>query len=220
MTMDNTTVMLVDDHPVVLDGLQSALEISGGFSVVGRARDGDEAVRMAAELEPDVIIMDAIMPEKDGIEACREIKEVLPDTRVLILTVSSDESVIIDAVAAGATGYLQKTARMENLLSTMRDIARGEFRIPADIAQHLFVRMREGLEKQPEQEMLTDREREILGLYCRGMSFKDISEIRRNSRVTIRNAIYAIQNKLQLGSKQELVVWAVRNGLVDDDRDG
>ena len=111
-------VLLADDHSIVLEGLQVMLERSGEFEVVGQARDGEEAVRAAAELSPDVIVMDVMMPNKDGVEACREIMESAPDTRVIMLTASTEEDAVIEAVAAGATGYLQKVSGMDRLLDT------------------------------------------------------------------------------------------------------
>ena len=101
-------VMLADDHPIMRDGLRDALEGEGDFEVVGLARDGVEAVRMAQSVEPEVIVMDVMMPNMDGVDACREIMELLPDTRVLMLTASTTEDAVVEAIAAGATGYLQK----------------------------------------------------------------------------------------------------------------
>ena len=106
-------VLLADDHSIMRDGLRVMLEQSGEFEVVGQARDGEEAVRAASELAPDVVVLDVMMPNKDGVEACREIMESLPDTRVVMLTVSTEEDAVIEAVAAGATGYLQKVSGME-----------------------------------------------------------------------------------------------------------
>ena len=125
-------VMLVDDHEIMRDGLREVLERSGDFEVVGQAGDGDTAVKIALNIKPDVIIMDVMMPLKNGIEACREITEMLPETRVLILTASSEEDAVMEAVAAGATGYLQKYSGKEQLLRTVRDVANGEYRIPAE----------------------------------------------------------------------------------------
>ena len=122
-------VVVVDDHPIVRDGLRAALEGSGEFEVVGQAGDGNEAVRTAESLVPDVIVMDVLMPEKDGVEACREIMDLLPDTRVLMLTVSTDEDAVIQAVAAGATGYLQKHSGVEELLGALREVAAGRLHV-------------------------------------------------------------------------------------------
>ena len=139
-------VMVVDDHPIMRDGLRDALEASGRFEVVGQAEDGEEAVRTVEELKPDVIVMDVIMPNKDGIDACREIMERLPETRVLMLPASTGEDAVIEAVAAGATGYLQKYSRPEELVETLLDVAEGRLRIPDLDFTHFKRRKRERLQ--------------------------------------------------------------------------
>ena len=209
-------VLLVDDHSIMREGLQSMLAGSEELEVVGQARDGEEAVRAAAELSPDVVVMDVMMPNKDGVEACREIMDAAPDVRVVMLTASTEEDAVIEAVAAGATGYLQKVSGMDRLLDTIREVAAGELRLPPDVVRRVFEGIRRGAEPEDESGPLTQREREILALFCRGLSYARIAEIREVRPVTIRNAIYAIQGKLEMGSKQEIVVWAVRNGLLDD----
>ena len=211
-------VMLVDDHEIMRDGLREVLERSGNFEVVGQAGDGDAAVKIALNIKPDVIIMDVMMPLKDGIEACREITEMLPETRVLILTASSEEDAVMEAVAAGATGYLQKYSGKEQLLRTVGDVASGEYRIPSEAIKRAFAGIRAASEQAATQGpgRLTAREREILTLFTQGLSYAEIAEIRGNRPLTVRNAIYGIQNKLGIETKQELVVWAVRNGLLDD----
>ncbi len=208
-------ILLADDHTVMREGLQLMLERSEEFEVVGHARDGVEAVKAASELSPDVIVMDVMMPKKDGVEACREIMESLPDTRVVMLTASTEADAVIEAVAAGATGYLQKVSGMDQLLSTVKVVASGEMRLPPEVVRRVFARIRSGGKVEEEAE-LTPREKEILALFCRGMSYAAIAEAREVKPVTIRNAIYTIQMKLGLGTKQEIVVWAVRNGLLDD----
>ena len=213
-----TRVMLVDDHEIMRDGLREVLERQGDFEVVGQAQDGAAAVRVAERLRPDVIIMDVMMPLKNGIDACREITEILPDTRVLILTASGEEDAVMEAVAAGATGFLQKYSGKEKLLNTVRDVAKGEYRMPGDVIRRVFEGIRQGNERRMTNELsrLTEREREILTLYAQGLSYAQIAERRANQPVTIRNAIYGIQDKLDIETKQELVVWAVRSGLLDD----
>ena len=211
-------VMLVDDHEIMRDGLREVLERSGDFEVVGQAGDGAAAVRVAQSLRPDVIIMDVMMPLKNGIDACREITEMLPDTRVLILTASSEEDAVMEAVAAGATGYLQKYSGKEKLLRTVRDVAEGEYRIPSDVIRRVFAGIRHAEQQQKTHELsrLTAREQEILTLFTQGLSYAEIADIRGNQPLTIRNAIYGIQDKLGTDTKQEMVVWAVQNGLLDD----
>ena len=207
-------VLLADDHSIMREGLESMLKDSEEFEVVGSARDGVEAVKAASELSPDVIVMDVMMPKKDGVEACREIMESAPGVRVVMLTASTEEDAVIEAVAAGATGYLQKLSGMDRLLSTLKLVAAGEMPVPPDVVRRVFARIRRGA-KQEEDE-LTEREKEMLVSFCRGMSYSAIAEARGVKPVTIRNALYSIQTKLGLGTKQEIVVWAVRNGLLDD----
>ena len=207
-------VLLADDHSIVREGLESMLKDSEEFEVVGQARDGVEAVKAASELSPDVIVMDVIMPGKDGVEACREIMESAPDTRVIMLTASTEEDAVIEAVAAGATGYLQKVSGMDRLVSTLKLVAAGEMPVPPDVVRRVFARIRRGA--KAEEDELTEREKEMLVSFCRGMSYSAIAEARGVKPVTIRNGLYSIQSKLGLGTKQEIVVWAVRNGLLDD----
>ena len=215
---DRIRVMVVDDHPIMRNGLRDTLEASGRFEVVGQAEDGEEAVRTVEEIDPQVIVMDVIMPNKDGIDACRDIMELLPETRVLMLTASTEEDAVIEAVAAGATGYLQKYSRPEELVEAVLDVARGRLRIPGKVVREVFALVcgdRELAARQATAK-LTARERETLTLFAGGRSYTEIAEARGNSAVTVRNTLYRIQEKLGIGRKQELVIWAVRNGLVDD----
>ena len=219
MTADaKTRVMLADDHSIMRDLLRDALEGTGEYQVVAQAADGEEAVRLVEEIAPDVIVMDVIMPVMDGIEACREITERLPDTRVLMLTASNEQEAVVRSIAAGATGYLQKYSGKEQLLATLREVAQGEFRIPGSAVRRLSRAVRsDSSESVPEPlKALTDREREILKLFAGGLSYQEIGEIRTISALTVRNAMSGIQRKLGFRTRQQLVVWAVRIGLVDD----
>ncbi|MCY3802378.1 MAG: response regulator transcription factor [Chloroflexi bacterium] len=209
-------VLLVDDHSIMRDGLRVMLEQSQDFEVVGQSRDGVEAVRAAAELSPDVVVMDVMMPNMDGVDACREIMGSLPDTRVVMLTASTEEDAVTEAVAAGATGYLQKVSGMDRLLSTIKVVAAGDMRLPTEVVRRVFALIRTGAQPEKEQPDLTPREREILTSFSQGMSYAEIAAARGVQPVTIRNAVYGIQDKLRLRTKQEIVVWAVRNGLLDD----
>ena len=213
-----TKVMIVDDHEIMRDGLRELLHQSGDFDVVGEAADGAAAVRIAQELRPDVIVMDVMMPIKDGIDASREITETLPDTRVLILTAATEEEAALEALAAGATGYLQKYSGKKELLRTLRDVADGEYRMSNNVLRLVFADVRASAQRKKTrgQGELTRREREILTLFAQGLSYAKIADARGNQPVTVRNAIYGIQNKLKIETKQELVVWAVRNGLLDE----
>ena len=219
-TGERIRVMIVDDHSIVRVGLKQVLEQSGEFEVVGQASDGEEAVRVAAEVSPDVIVMDVMMPKKDGVEACREIMEFAPGTRVLMLTASTQEDAVVEAVAAGATGYLQKETDMEQFLSAVRNVALGDLRLPVEIVRKAFASIRGAsasgdAAKAADAAGLTPREWEILSSFSQGMSYVQIAEARGIKPVTARNAIYAIQRKLGVGTMKELVLWCVRNGLSD-----
>ena len=218
MTAENlTSVMLVDDHSIMRDLLRDALENTGEFRVVAQAADGQEAVRLVQEAAPDVIVMDVIMPVMDGIDACREITELLPDTRVLMLTASNEQDAIVRAIAAGATGYLQKYSGKEQLLTTLREVAEGEFRIPGSAARRLARAVRSPMADAAFERLdtLTDREKGILKLFTEGLTYQEIGEIRNNSALTVRNAVSGAQKKLGFKTRQQMVIWAVRAGLVD-----
>jgi len=213
------SVMVVDDHAIVREGIAEVLEQSGEFKVVGQAGNAQEALVKAQELRPDVVIMDILMPEKNGIEACRELIAVLPETRILMLTASNNKSAIVQSVNAGASGYLQKYSGKELLLSTIREVANGEFRVQGEAAKRLVASMGSGPSPIPPSELdkLTNREREILRMFAQGMSYEDIGEARDNNPMTVRNAVYAIRRKIGVRTRQELGVWAVRSGLLDED---
>ena len=218
MDTDNrTSVMLVDDHQVMRDLLRDALENTGEFQVVAQAADGQEALRLVQEAAPDVIVMDVIMPVMDGIDACRQITELLPGTRVLMLTASNEKDAIVRSIAAGATGYLQKYSGKEQLLTTLREVALGEFRIPGDAARRLARAVRSPSADDGAERLtaLTNREREILKLFAEGLSYQEIGDIRNNSALTVRNAVSGVQRKLGFKTRQQMVLWAVRAGLVD-----
>ena len=216
-TETRTSVMLVDDHSIIRDLLRDALENTGEFQVVAQAADGEEALGLVEEAAPDVIVMDVIMPVMDGIDACRQITELLPGTRVLMLTASNEKDAIVRSIAAGATGYLQKYSGKEQLLATLREVAQGEFRIPGDAARRLARAVRSPSAGDASELVgtLTERERDILKLFAQGLSYQEIGETRSNSALTVRNAVSAVQKKLGFKTRQQMVVWAVRAGLVD-----
>ena len=211
-------VMVVDDHPVTRKGVSDLLEDSGFFDVVGQAGDGVEAVAIFADKKPEVVVMDAIMPRQDGIDACREIMELSPGTRVVVLTASTEEDAVLNAVAAGASGHVRKDLRPEDFVETVVEVAQGRLRFPDESVRKVFAMLRgEGslMSRRP-SEILTASELETVDLFARGKPYAEIATIRGNSVVTVRNTLYRVQEKLDLRNKQELVVWAVRNGLLDD----
>ena len=210
-------VMIVDDHSIMREGLKQVLEQTREFEVVGQAGDGEEAVRVAAEVLPNVVVMDVMMPKMDGVEACREIMAASPETRVVMLTASSEEDAVIEAIAAGATGYLLKETGRDRLLLTVRDVAMGELRVPPAVVTRVFAEISVGEKTGDAADGagLTQREREILISFAMGKSYAEIAEARGIKPVTVRNAIYGVQGKLRVETMQELVLWTVRHGLLD-----
>ncbi|MXY85482.1 MAG: response regulator transcription factor [Chloroflexi bacterium] len=217
-TPEPITVLVVDDHPIMRQGICDLLNGSGRFSVVGEAADGEEALRMAAELKPQVVVMDVIMPRTDGIDACRELMALLPDTRVMMLTAAAQEDAVIDAIAAGATGFLEKYAPPEEFITAVSDVAAGRLRVPDEAVKRVFAMLRgeRPLETVKPLERLTAIERETLTYFASGTPYGEMARQRGISVVTVRNTLYRIQDKLGIETKPELVIWAVRNGLVDD----
>ena len=211
------SVMIADDHEIVREGLKEILENSGKFEIVGQAGDGQEAVKVAEETNPDIIVLDILMPVLDGVEACRQISEKLPETRILMLTASNARDAISRSVAAGADGYLQKFSTKDRFLSTVLEVAAGEFRVQGEAARQLIAGMgSEDTEPEPaDSGVLSSRERDILRMFAQGMSNADIAEVRGNTPLTVRNYIYAIQRKIGVRTRQEMGVWAARNGLLD-----
>ena len=210
-------VMVVDGHNVVREGIGELLGRAGDFEVVAEAGDGGKAVEAAASAKPDLVVTEVVLPSKSGIDACREIRSMLPDTRVLMLTASTEEDDVLQAVAAGATGYLPKSTTGQKLVATLREVAEGEFRAPADAMRRMAASVPARLSQTEADQAasLNARERQILGLFCQGMSYSEIGEIIGYRPLSIRNAIYSIQSKLKVKSKQEMVVRAVRSGLLD-----
>ena len=208
-------VMLVDDHPTTRRGLKEVLEETGAFEVVAQAADGVEAVRTAEESRPDVIVMDVMMPGKDGVEACRDILDLLPETKVLMLTASTEDDAVIEAIAAGATGFVLKYSGSDELVDVVRGVAEGRLMIPDAAVRRVFKMIRDGAHLRPGPKVLTVREREVLTQFAKGKSYARIAEALGVNVTTVRNAVYRIQDKLGVGSKQEIVVWAVRNGLLE-----
>jgi DNA-binding NarL/FixJ family response regulator len=210
-----TTILLVDDHPIFREGLRSLIEKSGGTAVIGEAGNGAEAVRLAGELNPDMVIMDLTMPVMNGIDATREITRNCPGTRVLALSMESSRFFVVEALKAGATGYLLKDTAFAELSDAIQTVARGETYLPRKVATLL---VREFLQCIPEDmtvvyQNLTPREREILQLVADGKNIKEIAYLLGISHKTVENQRQAIMQKLGLFSIAELTKYAVRHGL-------
>ncbi len=215
-TASSTKVMLVDDHKIMRDGLRMTLETIDRMEVVGEAGDGASAVKLANELKPDLVVMDVMMPGMNGIDACWEITDQLPDTKVVMLTASGDKEAITQAAVAGAEGYVPKYSGSDELVQTLINVVDGKYEMPRSARRWAMAIARDSVqdEKLRELGMLTDREREILKHLAQGYTYKEIAAIRVISPFTVRNAVTGILNKLGLDNRSQLVAWAVERDLL------
>ena len=204
-TSDNIRILIVDDHPIVRQGLADLLIPRNGMMVVGEAENGRQAVEMAQQLKPDLILMDMIMPELNGAEATALIREIDPGARILFLTSFGNEDILEDALQAGAQGFLLKDSPPDDLLQAIRTVYQGQLILPPHLALKLINRPR------PEGELkadLTDREREVMSAVKRGMSNKEIAEQLNISINTVRSHIRNLLRKLDLTNRTQLAIYA------------
>jgi len=210
-------VLVAEDHAVVREGIRMILDAQEDVEVVGEACDGDEALRLARQLLPDVVVMDISMPRMNGVEATREIKRLYPDMQVLILTMHEEESYVFQLLRLGAAGYVLKRAAATDLVEGVRAASRGEaFLYPAvarSVVQDYLDRMRSG-EGTGRYDGLTDREREILVLIAEGHTNAQIADRLFISVKTVQTHRAHIMEKLDLHDRSLLVRYAVRKGLI------
>ena len=214
-TRDKLTVLIADDHPLMREALHRALEGEDDIEVVAEASDGEEAVKFASELKPNVAVMDIVMPKLNGIEATRKIKEIAPDTAILILTAYDDDEYVLGLLDAGAAGYLLKSARGRDLVGAIRAIRSGESVLHPKIIAKLLKRATIApAGEHKASELLSERESEILKLVTSGMSNKEIAEKLFLSQRTIKSHLTNIFNKLNVASRSEAIVKGLQWGLV------
>ncbi|MFP3879768.1 MAG: response regulator [Dehalococcoidia bacterium] len=212
---DQVTVLIADDHPLVREALYRALEVEEDMKLVGEASDGEEAVRLASELKPNVVVMDIVMPKVNGIEATRKIKDVAPDTAILILTAYDDEEYVLGLLDAGAAGYLLKSARGRDLVGAIRAIRAGESVLHPNIIARLLKRATVTPVKDNKAlGLLSDREAEVLRLVALGMSNKEVAEELFLSQRTVKAHLTSVFNKLNVASRSEAIVKGLQWGLV------
>jgi DNA-binding NarL/FixJ family response regulator len=213
-------VLVVDDHALFRRGLEMVLAQEPDIEVVGEAGDGSEAVEQAADLLPDVVLMDVRMPRRSGIEACTAIKEVAPSTRIIMLTMSDEEADLYEAIKAGASGYLLKEISIDEVATAIRAVAGGQSLISPAMATKLLNEFATLVKRDDERNQvpvpkLTDRELDVLRLVSRGMNNREIGQQLFISENTVKNHIRNILDKLQLHSRMEAVVYAVREKLFE-----
>ncbi|MCW3841786.1 response regulator transcription factor [Micromonospora yasonensis] len=216
-------VLVVDDQTLVRAGVGLLLRTAGGFEVVGEAGDGQEAVRLAERLRPDVILMDLRMPRMDGIEATRRILERQPSARVLVLTTFADDANVYGALGAGALGYLVKDGAPEELVEAVRRAARGEAPLAPSVLARVLRRALAAHQRDREPDRptalrsLSTREREVLALVGAGLSNAEIGARLHLGVTTVKTHVSAAMEKLDLRNRVQAAVLAHRLGLVDDD---
>jgi two-component system, NarL family, response regulator DevR len=210
-----TTILVVDDHQLVRMGLQALLKVEPDFEVIGQAATADEAVSLVERLRPQVVLMDLRMPGRSGVEACRDIKQRWPETHVIVLTSYADDELVLEAINAGAEGYVLKKVEGSNLVEVIRTVARGEAVLDSAVTQKLLAHVREA-----EQELtglafrsLSEREIEVLALLSEGKTNAEMAHLLNLSEKTVGNHVSAILNKLDVTNRIEAATYAVRHHI-------
>ena len=211
-----TRVLLADDHTMLREGLRRSLEAEG-LDVVGEACDGEEAVRFCEDLHPDVVLMDVSMPVLDGVEATKLVKERVPSTAVVILTMHADHDVIVRAVRAGAAGYLVKDCTTEEVVNTVRLAAGGGQALSPEVASAMLAEAQTAdadASADPSEGIISKREEEVLQLIAEGASTTEVAERLYISVKTVKNHLASVYQKLDSRDRTQAVVRAVRMGII------
>jgi DNA-binding NarL/FixJ family response regulator len=220
------TVLIVDDHAVVRQGLRTYIELQDDMLVVGEGANGEEAIAQAKRLQPDVVLLDLVMPQMDGVEATKGILEHSPDSRVLILTSFGEDDKVFPAIRAGAQGYLLKDIHPEALLKAIREAYRGEVQLHPEIAKKLMAALSTSPaapsggsppKTQGTPSDLTERELEVLRNIAAGMNNREIAEKMVISEKTVKTHVSNILSKLALEDRTQAAIWALKHGYDADD---
>lgn len=216
------TVLIVDDHQLVREGVRTFLQKQSDIAVVGEAASGQEGLRLAAELVPDVVLMDLVMPEMDGVETTRRLKQISPESQVIVLTSFDDDQHIFPAISAGALSYLLKDVGTAALADAVRLAARGEAVMTPQVAARVMQELRQGSQTRPQfDSTLSEREIEVLRLIAEGRSNTEIAERLVISEHTVKRHVSNILSKLRLADRTQAAVYAWREGMVDkNDKNG
>ncbi len=209
--VDAVRVMIVDDHAVVREGLRNFLGMLPVIELVAEAASGAEAIALAPKAKPQVVLMDLMMPDMDGIEATRRLHELHPEMKVIVLTSFADDDRLFPALRAGAVAYLLKDVGPKELAEAIAAAARGEVRLHPDVTKRLVSELAGGAPKRPEEE-LTEREREVLRCIARGRSNKEIGEDLFISEKTVKTHVGSILAKLGLADRTQAALYAVNHG--------
>ena len=217
MSKKKVTVLVVDDHEMVREGLLTFLELHDGIEVVGEASNGREAIEQTQQLSPDVVLMDLVMPEMDGIVATKQIRDLSPNTKIIALTSFGEDDKVMAAVRAGAAGYLLKNVSPPDLVRAIEDVHRGEAHLQPEIAKKLMGQFVDQSRNFGPSE-LTERELQVLGLIANGLSNREIATALRIAEKTVKVHVGNILNKLGLADRTQAAIYAIKKGLVPDER--
>lgn len=210
--MSQLRILIVDDHAIVREGLCTLISTEPDLLLAGEAADGQEAVATYAEAQPDVVLLDLVMPRMDGVTAIQQIKTIDPAARILVLTSFSDEDQVLPAIAAGAQGYMLKDASHEQLLQAIRDVSQGKSVLHPSITRRLMEKVSQ--EKQPTTSaQLTGREVDVLKLLAQGLTNRDIASELTLSDLTVQTHVRNILRKLDLENRTQAALYALRQGI-------
>lgn len=213
---EQVRVLIVDDHAVVREGLRALITSEPGMEVIAEAVDGAEAVSKSRALNPDVILLDLLMPRKSGLEAIEEIKADNAQARILVLTSYADDDKVFPAIKAGALGYLLKDSSPQELLQAIRDTYQGESSLHPTIARKLIRELNRPSDLPPTEEPLTEREVDVLKLVAQGLANNEIARTLSISERTARTHVSNILSKLHLANRTQAALYAIREGLTGD----
>lgn len=210
-------VFIADDHIVVREGLRALISTEPDIEIIGEAADGKKAVAGIHALQPDVILLDLIMPQKNGIEVIMEVTQENPRARILVLTSFADDEKVFSAIKAGALGYLLKDSSPQELIQAIHDVYHGESSLDPTIALKLLREFKKPAEQLPAQEPLTEREINVLSLVSRGLTNQEIANTLQISERTVRTHVGNILSKLHLANRTQAALYALRKGLTSLD---
>jgi NarL family two-component system response regulator LiaR len=211
-TMPPIRLLIADDHTLVRQGLRQLCEGLGGFTVIAEAEDGAKAVTLARTTQPDVILMDIVMPQVDGVEAIRQIIQEIPAARIIALTMYREEQYMLDAIRAGARGYLLKTVDAGELIAAIEAVHRGDYLIDPIIASRVLSELHLGMPESPRIEPLTEGEMAVLRLVAHGVENQEIAQALSYSVYTVANRLRTIYEKLHVTNRTQAALYALRQG--------
>jgi NarL family two-component system response regulator LiaR len=215
MSETKIRIMIVDDHAVVRKGIRALLATEEDLEVIGEAIDGEQAISQFEELDPDLLLLDLIMPKVNGIEVIKRIKGDHPDSKILVLTSFAADDQVFPAIKAGALGYLLKDTEPEDLIRSIREVYRGESSLSPTIARKVLNEVFQPAEKKLSPDPLTKREVDVLQVLAKGKSNRDIAEELSISETTVRTHVSNILGKLHLASRTEAALYALKEGVAN-----